>query len=257
VAANIIQGGFHQTKLTVYDSKGDTHTLEVNFKKYTENSWRWEAFFVDEKGETVGMLTPTPNTGHLWFDGDGKIAQVSSSASSTEPIQIYVPYSLIGPLNDEVLTLDFTGKSFGLDKLEGVTQYASESTTKGYYQDGYAMGVLNDYTVGQDGTITGVYTNDQTQPIYRVALAQFANPMGLDKVGDTMFRASINSGGARIDPAQVNGSGSIIGSTLEMSNVDLTEEFTRLIIAQRGFQANTRVVTTSDQILEEVVNLKR
>jgi flagellar hook protein FlgE len=119
------------------------------------------------------------------------------------------------------------------------------------------MGVLNDYTVSQDGTIIGVYTNDQKQPLYRVALAQFTNPQGLEKVGDTMFKETVNSGMANINAAMVNGGGSIAGSTLEMSNVDLTEEFTRLIIAQRGFQANTRVVTTSDQILEEVVNLKR
>ncbi|MDR2137152.1 MAG: flagellar hook-basal body complex protein, partial [Synergistaceae bacterium] len=89
------------------------------------------------------------------------------------------------------------------------------------------------------------------------ALAQFANPMGLDKIGDTMFRETVNSGRARIDAASDNGSGTLTGGSLEMSNVDLTEEFTRLILSQRGFQANTRVVTTSDQILEEVVNLKR
>jgi flagellar hook protein FlgE len=256
-AANITQGGFHQTKLTVFDSKGDTHTLEVNFKKVTENNWRWEAFFVDENGKTIEMLTPTPNSGHLWFNGDGKIAEISSTTSPSEPIELYVPYSLIGPLNDTVLKLDFSGKAFGLDSLEGVTQYASESTSKGYYQDGYTMGVLKDYTVGKDGTITGIYTNDQNQPICRVALAQFANPQGLEKVGDTMFRESVNSGMGNINAAAVDGGGTIVGSTLEMSNVDLTEEFTRLILAQRGFQANTRVVTTSDQILEEVVNLKR
>jgi flagellar hook protein FlgE len=253
----IAQGGFHQTKLTVYDSKGDTHTLEVNFKKITENNWRWEAFFVDKDGKAVEMLTPTPSSGHLWFNGDGKIAEISSTTSPSEPIELYVPYSLIGPLNDTVLKLDFSGKAFGLDTLEGVTQYASETTSKGYSQDGYTMGVLEDYSVSQDGTITGRYTNDQNQPIYRVALAQFANTQGLEKVGDTMFQETVNSGMANINAALVNGGGSIFGSTLEMSNVDLTEEFTRLIIAQRGFQANTRVVTTSDQILEEVVNLKR
>jgi flagellar hook protein FlgE len=257
VAGNVTQGGFHQTKLTVYDSKGDAHTLEVNFKKVTENNWRWEAFFVDANGKTVEMLTPTPNSGHLWFNGDGKIAEISSTTSPGEPIELYVPYSLTGPLNDTVLKLDFSGKAFGLDSLEGVTQYASESTSKGYYQDGYAMGVLKDYAVSKDGTIVGMYTNDQNQPIYRVALAQFANPQGLDKVGDSMFRETANSGMANVNAAAVDGGGSITGGTLEMSNVDLTEEFTRLIIAQRGFQANTRVVTTSDQILEEVVNLKR
>jgi flagellar hook protein FlgE len=171
-------------------------------------------------------------------------------------MDIYVPYSILGREN-QTITLDFSGKSFDLDKLEGVTQYASESTTKGHYQDGYTMGILNDYSVGQDGTIFGEYTNNQIQPIYRVALAQFANPQGLGKVGDTMFRETVNSGTARIDAALTDGAGSIAGSTLEMSNVDLTEEFTRLILSQRGFQANTRVITTSDQILEEVVNLKR
>jgi flagellar hook protein FlgE len=247
--SQITQGGFHQTKLTVYDCQGFPYTLELQFKKLTANRWRWEAFFVDEKGETMGQLTPTPSAGEILFDDSCKIV-------SPLTVDINVPYSLLGREN-ETITLDFSGKSFGLDTLEGITQYASESTTKGRYQDGYTMGVLYDYTVGTDGTITGIYTNDQNQPLYRVALAQFANPQGLDKVGDTMFRETVNSGMARIDAAKVDGSGSIKGGYLEMSNVDLTEEFTRLIISQRGFQANTRVVTTSDQILEEVVNLKR
>ena len=95
------------------------------------------------------------------------------------------------------------------------------------------------------------------QPLYRVALATFANQQGLEKAGETAFIPTINSGEPNIDAADSGGKGTIKGGTLEMSNVDLTEEFTRLIISQRGFQANTRVVTTSDQILEEVVNLKR
>jgi flagellar hook protein FlgE len=247
--SQITQGGFHQTKLTVYDCQGFPYTLEAQFKKLTANRWRWEAFFVDEKGETMGQLTPTPSSGEMIFDDSCKIVTPLT-------VDINVPYSLLGREN-ETITLDFSGKSFGLDTLEGVTQYASETTTKGRYQDGYTMGVLNNYTVGKDGTITGVYTNDQNQPLYRVALAQFANSQGLEKVGDTMFRETVNSGMANINAATVDGGGAIVGGTLEMSNVDLTEEFTRLILAQRGFQANTRVVTTSDQILEEVVNLKR
>ena len=95
------------------------------------------------------------------------------------------------------------------------------------------------------------------QKLYRVALATFANQQGLEKTGETAFIPTINSGEPNIDAADSGGKGKITGATLEMSNVDLTEEFTRLIISQRGFQANTRVVTTSDQILEEVVNLKR
>jgi flagellar hook protein FlgE len=245
----IPQGSAHQTKVTVYDCQGFPYTLEVQFRKLTANRWRWEAFFVDESGATAGKLTPTPSSGEITFDESCLIVGPNYA-------DIDVPYSLLGRENGTI-RLDFSGAAFGLDSLEGITQFASETTTKGYYQDGYSMGVMDDYDIGQDGVITGSYTNGQKQPVYRLALAQFANPMGLEKIGDTMFAESINSGSAVIDPAMVNGAGKIISGTLEMSNVDLTEEFTRLIIAQRGFQANTRVVTVSDQILEEVVNLKR
>ncbi len=240
----INQAKFHQTKLTVYDCQGNPYTLEVTYKKLTENRWRWEASFPGNE-----QLVPTPASGEITFGECGKIVDPPY-------VNIEVPYSLLGTKN-ETIKLDFSGESFGLDVMEGVTQYASETTTKGYYQDGYAMGVLEDFSVGQDGLITGRYTNKQTLPIYRMALAQFANPMGLEKIGNTMFRETINSGTARIDAAMVDGAGTISTSSLEASNVDLTEEFTRLIISQRGFQANTRVVTTSDQILEEVVNMKR
>jgi flagellar hook protein FlgE len=254
--SSIAQGGTKETKLTVYDCQGNPYTMEIAFKKITKDTWRWEAFFPDNPA-----LFTVPPSGILKFGTCGKL--VDSDGNKYDGVNIEVPFSLLGTQN-ETIHIDFSNKYFkgddyvwDTDALEGLTQFAGSSTAKAYYQDGYQMGVLNDYTVGQDGTITGIYSNDQNQPIYRVALAQFANPMGLDKIGDTMFRESINSGMALLDAAGENGLGTIIGSTLEMSNVDLTEEFTRLIIAQRGFQANTRVVTTSDQVLEEVVNLKR
>lgn len=240
----ITMGGFHATKVDVYDCKGDKHTLEVVYKKVSENTWRWEAFFPNEPE----LMAYRPS-GEIVFGSCGQIV-------SPDSVDIEVPFSLIGAQN-QTITLDFSGKSFGLDALSGITQYASETTTKPYYQDGYTMGVLNDFSVAQDGTINGIYSNGQTLPIYRIALAQFANPMGLEKVGNTMFRETVNSGMARIDAALADGAGTITQGSLEASNVDLTEEFTHLIIAQRGFQANTRVVTVSDQILEEVVNMKR
>lgn len=254
------QGGFHQTKQTIYDCKGNPYTLEVNFKKLTENRWRWEAFLLDSEGKQVtgptcedgttvatsSNIIPYPSSGEVAFCGCGPIC---------DPLEqeISIPFSLLGMPN-QTLTLNFGGDG---DKLYGVTQFASETTTKAVYQDGYKMGILEDYSIGVDGTITGNYSNGQRIPLYRVAIATFANEQGLEKVGNTMFRATINSGNANIDPAGVNGKGSIMAQNTEMSNVDLTEEFTHLIIAQRGFQANTRVITTSDQILEEVVNLKR
>ena len=254
------QGGFHATKATIYDDDGKTHTLEVTYKKVTENRWRWEAFIVeqDENGNDVmSNIVPVPRTGEIEFDGSGKIdnaiAEGALRSTGNAEVEITIPFSLNGQPNSTV-TLNFGG---GGDALLGVTQFASETTTKPVYQDGYTMGILKNYSVAQNGTITGSYSNGISIPLYRVALATFANEQGLNKVGNTMFEASVNSGVANIDGAGSNGKGTIMGQYVEMSNVDLTEEFTHLIIAQRGFQANTRVVTVSDQILEEVVNLKR
>lgn len=161
------------------------------------------------------------------------------------------------------IILDFLGdlyaNAMGLshDTIDGVTQFSSETTTKMRYQDGYAMGTLSDWTVSQDGTIYGIYDNGTTQPLGQVAIATFANPGGLEKVGTTCFVTSLNSGAPQIGEPMSGGAGSIIANNLEMSNVDLSEEFVNLIRAQRGFQANSRVVTTSDQVLEELINLKR
>ncbi|MDR3332147.1 MAG: flagellar hook-basal body complex protein, partial [Synergistaceae bacterium] len=161
------------------------------------------------------------------------------------------------------ITLDFLGEEYwdligvSYGRIDGVTGFGSTTTTKPIYQDGYAMGILQNYSVGQDGVITGAYSNGKNLPIAQVALAMFANPGGLTKVGDTCFAESTNSGIALIQGPMEGGSGSIASQTIEMSNVDLSEEFVNLIRAQRGFQANTRVVTTSDQVLEELINMKR
>ncbi|MCL2010616.1 MAG: flagellar hook-basal body complex protein [Synergistaceae bacterium] len=243
--SSINQGGFHASKVTIYDCQGKPYTLEVVFKKLTGNRWRWEASVPGEE-----KLFVSPSSGQLYFDDSCKII------SPMDPVSIGIDFGMNATSYQEIL-LDFSGQSFGRDVMQGVTQFSGASTTKGFYQDGYAMGILSDFDVGQDGTIVGKYTNGQNQPIYRVALAQFANPAGLDQIGNTMFRETINSGLANINPAGEDGGGTIMGGNLEMSNVDLTEEFTRLIISQRGFQANTRVVSVSDSILEEVVNMKR
>ena len=259
---SVTQGGYHQTKQTIYDCNGNAYTLEVNFKKITENRWRWEAFILDGDGNQSDIV-PSPHAGEIEFCGcgpicnavtsDGNATRHGNNDNSNARAEIEIPFSMNGSANTS-LTLNFGGDG---DELMGVTQFASETTTKAVYQNGYPMGVMENYSIGNDGTITGIYTNGQNIPLYRVALATFTNEQGLDKVGGTMFRETINSGNANIEPAGMNAKGEILSQNVEMSNVDLTEEFTHLIIAQRGFQANTRVITTSDQILEEVVNLKR
>jgi flagellar hook protein FlgE len=124
-------------------------------------------------------------------------------------------------------------------------------------QDGYASGVLESITVDQNGTIIGAFSNDTTQTLAQVALADFNNPEGLSKVGDNMYTVSGNSGSALVGYSGRETSSTIASNSLEMSNVDLAQEFTNMIITQRGFQANGKMITTSDDMLQDLVNMKR
>ncbi|MCF4113988.1 MULTISPECIES: flagellar hook-basal body complex protein [Dethiosulfovibrio] len=234
----------HEGKGTVYDSLGNEHTLEVVWKKVGSNAWSWEAFLPDEP-----ELKLSDNKGVIRFSSEGKLL---SGGENT----ISIGFSAIGA-DDADVVLDFSGKSFDKEEIEGVTQYGSAFTTKPYTQNGYSMGVLEDFSVSNDGTIIGIYDNGQNRGLYKMALAMFANPQGLVKTGNTCFSKSINSGEPSIVNAMVEGAGTIAGSSLEYSNVDITDEFTDLITTQRGFQASARVITTSDSVLEELLNLKR
>ncbi len=261
------QGGYHATKMTIYDDDGGTHTLEVTFKKVTENRWRWEAFLVEKDSDGNDVLAnviPQPRNGEIEFDGSGRISNAKaegalrSNDGENAQVEINIPFSLESGRPNSPIILNFGGGvGSGGSALQGITQFAAETTTKPIYQDGYTMGYLSNFSVAKDGTITGAYTNGISIPIYRVALATFANEQGLEKVGDSMFQQSVNSGNANIAGPESETKGSIMSQYVEMSNVDLTEEFTHLILAQRGFQANARTISVSDQVLEEVVNLKR
>lgn len=141
--------------------------------------------------------------------------------------------------------------------LAGVTGFADLSTLKVAGQDGRTAGTLDAYSIGPDGTITGTFSNGATEAVGRIALASFVNPGGLEKAGDSAYRATANSGVVELGAAGDPGYGTLASGYLEMSNVDLSQEFTNLIIAQRGFQANARIITTSDEVLQELTNLKR
>ena len=141
--------------------------------------------------------------------------------------------------------------------ISGLTGFAGTKSVAAVSQDGSAMGTLQAFSMSPDGTLVGVFSNGLKQPLGQVALANFNNPAGLEKVGGSMYRTTVNSGNEQLGVAGSGGRGLLSSGTLEMSNVDLAQEFTNLIVAQRGFQANSRVITTSDQILEDLVNLKR
>jgi flagellar hook protein FlgE len=136
-------------------------------------------------------------------------------------------------------------------------QIAATSDARVSSQDGFGAGKLTSYSIGKDGTISGTYDNGEKKDLTKIALRNFENPGGLQQVGGTLFKDSANAGALAIDAPGVNGLGTIITSSLEMSNVDLSEEFTDMIVTERGFQANSKIITTSDEMLQELVNLKR
>ena len=160
---------------------------------------------------------------------------------------------------DDALTFTPPGAdpvTIALD-YSAMTKYAGESDAYLLYQDGYPTGVLEGFSIDGQGILTGEYSNGLTKALGQVAVARFTNPAGLLKAGENAFAESNNSGKADIKVAGIGGRGSITPGALEMSNVDLSQEFTEMIITQRGFQANSRVITASDEMLQELVNLKR
>ena len=181
------------------------------------------------------------------FDAAGQLA-----AGQTATLTItYAPAT--GVASPQAVTLDF-GSAQNPSPLTGFAQASTPAMTA---QDGFAAGSLQAFSIAPDGTVVGVYDNGRTQVIDRLALARFANPAGLVRLGQNLFRESENSGPPDVGAPGDGGRGTLIPSALERSNVDLAREFTDLVVAQRGFEAAARIIGVSDQVLQTVVNLKQ
>lgn len=224
--------------VTAYDDQGAGIPLNLTFTKTAANQWTVSA----TAGNPAAAVALTDNV--MTFDGTGELTVPADRniniAGGTIP----------GMTSAIALELGAAGEP------GRVTQFAGSMSAAITQQNGSAAGSLQSFNVSQDGTIVGSYSNGRTRPIGQVALAVFTNPGGLERVAG-VWRETPNSGLAQIGTAGGGGRGLLSAGTLEMSNVDLAEEFTRLIIAQRGFQGNARVITTADEILQEVVNLSR
>ncbi len=230
-------GALQFAGLNVFDSQGNAIALDVEFVKTAVDEWTVTATY----GNPATPITLTDNV--LTFDANGEIVNPAD-------LSINIAAGQIPDVGDVEITL-------GGDQDRRVTQFGGSPSITAIYQDGSATGTLQSVSVGRDGVIVGVYTNGLVQPIAQMALATFNNPDGLERVSGSNWRASTNSGLAQVGVVGTGGRGLMAPGTLEMSNVDLAEEFTTLIRSQRGFQANSRVVTTSDELLQEIVNLKR
>jgi flagellar hook protein FlgE len=190
------------------------------------------------------------------FDGTNWTLNVSDDATPPNTASHVIAFDPATYKGTGTVNVAFPGLTFDID-LADLSNFGGSNTVAALSQDGFGMGSLASFSIGPDGTLMGVFTNGLKQPLGRIALASFDNPPGLEKAGGSLYRASVNSGNPNIGTATSGGRGMISGGSLEMSNVDLAQEFTNLIIAQRGFQANSRVITSSDEILQDLVNLKR
>jgi flagellar hook protein FlgE len=236
----------HATSIEVYDSLGSKHSLRFEFRKVSSNEWAWRAE-VPKPGTLTGA-TPEGNIlrgGLLSFNEDGSLRDVNP------PTLTFTANN--GSRADQIIQLDF-GSLGGFD---GITSLVKSSSTEGISQDGYPSGDLLDIRVDQTGTVMGSFTNGRSLALAQVALAKFTNNAGLTAEGSNLFSQTSNSGDPTIGTAGTGGRGSILASALEMSNVDLSRSLTELIVVQRGYQANSKTITTSDQMLQALLAIKK
>lgn len=236
-------GDSYSSAVTVYDVAGREAPLLLTFTKQSTGPDVWQVTASMDGGATFLPLSNSLFT----FNAAGEMTTTPRSFTISAAALTTGGMSFSGDV-----TVGF-GEAASQGRL---TQFSGSNSIAPLAQNGFSRGVLQSYTVAADGAIVGYYSNGRNQNIGQVALAVFANPEGLERLGGN-WRETPNSGLALIGQAMTGGRGQVNPGTLEQSNVDLPQEFTNLIVAQRGFQANSRVITTSDELLQEIVNLKR
>jgi flagellar hook protein FlgE len=240
-----------QTSMVVYDSLGESHQIDIYFRQdpAVPGNWEWHAL-ADGGGLTGG----TPGTavdvanGTMTFGTGGELATFAVTAQNFTPINAAA----------QTLTFNFGSPTgTGGTGLDGITQFASPTVATFLSQDGYPAGSLTSMTVDQQGQLTGAFSNGRSRVIGQVAVANFTADEGLSRMGGNLFQETESSGSAVIGQPGTGGHASIASGVLEQSNVDMGQEFIRMIAAQRGFQANSKTITTADQLLAELMTLKR
>lgn len=237
-------GDIARTGIQVYDSQGTAHNVNLIFQKQANNVWDMRA----EINPTEGVLLDD-FIGSITFGENGSFQQVSGAGLGDD--NITVQFNGFTAAQDIQLEFGTPGGFDGLTQVGGTTSAAATG------QDGFEAGYFSTLSVGRDGVINGVFTNGRTLPIAQLAIAAFSNPAALNRIGDNYYSLSSESGPPLIGSGLSGGRGAVQQKTLESSNVDVALEFTRLIIAQRGFQVNARMITASDQILQELANILR
>ena len=272
--ADTVEAGTWRVEEKVFDSFGNPHTLRIEFQKVENqvNQWRGTVVVDPEAAQATNasVALGDPQRGQansfiVQFDNRGLLQGVVDGQGLRSPqngaLDVGVSFDVQGAAaaaNGQAPRQTFR---LGLGTIGSatstITQQAERSSTKAFEQDGYTMGYLDTFKIDSSGLVTAVYSNGTNRSVGQVALASFTNPGGLEKAGSSTFVQSNNSGQANIGPSGIAGKGKIVAGTLEMSNVDLAEQMTDMIVTERGFQANSKTIQTSDQMLQELLQLKR
>lgn len=224
------------SNMIIYDAEGMEHKVYINYTKSTDNVWNISVNPVAPDAIEAG----TASEGILKFNTDGSFYNCSLTSFTLAPSG--------GATTPQTVNLTFDPAT--------LTQYAGSTTIKND-ADGYAAGTLDSVAFDSNGNIIGTFSNGLKQTLAQVAMATFNNPAGLESAGSNLMSESKNSGAAEISTANANGAGTITPSALEMSNANLSEQFTDMIVTQRGYQSNSKIITISDEMLETAINMKR
>lgn len=238
-------GDTFQSPISVYDSLGNSHVLTVNYTMTAPGAWSYQVTIPSNEVQGGTGTSTTVGTGTLNFDSSGQLT------SSTTPVTLTV-----GPLADGAAGLNLNWNLADANGNSLLTQTASASSNNATDQDGFPAGVLSKYTILSDGTVEGTFSNGKTQSIGQVAVASFANPEGLTLDGDNQYSATAASGAAVIGAAGTAGRGTIAGSSVEQSNVDMATQFSDLIVYQRAYEANAKAITAFDQMEQATLQMK-
>jgi flagellar hook protein FlgE len=241
------------TTMTVYDSLGEGHTMDVYFRKSdtVANSWDYHVLTAgdDVVGGTAGQNSEI---------GSGTLAFTSNGALNTFTETVPVTVDFVNATAGQAITLDFgTAIADGGTGLDGTTQFAGASNVSSQSQDGYASGDFSGVAIDGTGVVQGLYTNGQKIAMAQLAVAKFRSNDGLGRAGQNLWIETRDSGTAAMGTAGSGGRGATSAGALEGSNVDLAEEFVGLIQHQRSFSANSKTITTADEMLQELINIKR
>ncbi len=239
------------TTMSVYDSLGNAHTMDVYFRKTADNTWDYHALVPGADVNPPATGNSEVGSGSLNFTTDGALNTVTTGTA------ISINFGG-GATAAQAITLDFgTPISAGGTGLDGTTQFAGPSNVSSQTQDGYASGDFSGVSVDGQGVVTGLYTNGQKIAMSQLAVAKFRSNDGLGRAGQNLWISTRESGTAAMGTAGSGGRGATTGGALEGSNVDLAQEFVNMIQHQRSFSANSKTITTADEMLQELINIKR